>query len=287
LLFSHLPQQEREFRAQRALELVQSGQLDSRGILVCADERELVGVCVCQVIPGAGGLIWPPIVTHEPRAMIENALLRHCCEWLRAQGSKLVQCLVADEEAYLAVPLLRNGFVGITGLTYLRHDGIVDANLLTIPRRLDFTSQEDSPSNEFQQTLLESYEGTLDCPEVNGVRTLDEVLAGHRAQSPNGRSHWWLACANGVSVGVLLLAEPNADEWEVAYMGLVPEARGQRLGQELLLHALIEARAAGVEQVILSVDDRNVLARRLYERVGFEVYDHRQVLLLVQASGAA
>jgi GNAT superfamily N-acetyltransferase len=200
---------------------------------------------------------------------------------LRKQGARLAQCLLADEEAFLATPLLRNGFRHVTGLSYLRHELHLDPHLLATPVRLRFESYETSRPGEFHAALTASYEETLDCPEVNGVRTVEEVLAGHKAQGPHDPARWWLARWEGDPVGVLLVVEPSPGEWEVAYMGLVPSARGRGLGGEILLHALAEARAAGAGRVILSVDDRNEPARRLYQRVGFESYDHRLVLLTV------
>ncbi len=276
LLFSHLPPAERAYRAARAVELASRGELDPRGVFVLPG---VAGVCVCQPVPGAGSLIWPPIVTLQPPHPSEDELVRHACAWLRQQGARLAQCLLADDEAFLTPPLLRGGLRHITGLSYLRHDLHLEPHLLDTPVRLRFESYDLAPLQEFHAALAGTYEATLDCPEVNGVRSVEEVLAGHRAQGPHEPSRWWLARCGGAAAGVLLVVESSPGEWEVAYMGLVPEARGRGLGRELLLHALCEARAAGAFRVILSVDDRNAPARRLYQKVGFEPYDHRLVLL--------
>lgn len=281
LLFSHLRPADRSYRVSRATELAERGELDPRGVFVLPDEGGLAGVCVCQPVPGAGALLWPPVVTRQPREALEDDLIRQACDWLREARCRLVQCLLADPEAALAAALLRNGFRHITGLSYLQHDLCLDPALLATPVRLAFDCYDPSAPQEFRRALSGSYEQTLDCPEVNGVRTVEEVLRGHQAQGRHDPARWWLARHHGAAVGVLLAVEPSPGEWEVAYMGLVPAARGRGFGREMLLHALCEARAAGAARVILSVDDRNAPARRLYERVGFEPYDHRLVLLSI------
>jgi GNAT superfamily N-acetyltransferase len=70
--------------------------------------------------------------------------------------------------------------------------------------------------------------------------------------------------------GVALLARRGVQSW-VGGMGIVPEWRGLGLGA-LLLRAVIEqARSAGVRTMQLEVLEQNVVARRLYESLGFRV----------------
>ena len=107
------------------------------------------------------------------------------------------------------------------------------------------------------------------------------MVRGHQAQGRFDPARWWLARRDGEAVGVLLVVEPSPGEWEVAYMGVVPEARRDGVGREMLLRALCEARVAEAATVTLCVDDRNIPARALYEGVGFEAYDRRLVLLKV------
>jgi ribosomal protein S18 acetylase RimI-like enzyme len=80
---------------------------------------------------------------------------------------------------------------------------------------------------------------------------------------------------------LLVNAVPDEDGWDVAYVGVVPEARRRGVGTELVRKALFEAKAAGVPYVALSVDDRNAPARELYRRLGFEPVERREVFLAV------
>ena len=92
-----------------------------------------------------------------------------------------------------------------------------------------------------------SYEGTLDCPALNGVRDLPDVLASYRACGEfDPAERWFIACRGERDVGCLLLADhPDADQWEIVYVGLVPEERGRGSGLALTRHAQWLARQAG------------------------------------------
>ncbi|MCC2545031.1 GNAT family N-acetyltransferase [Hymenobacter sp. BT175] len=69
-------------------------------------------------------------------------------------------------------------------------------------------------------------------------------------------------------VGLVLIARRGWTS-RVAAMGLVIEARGQRLGQQMLQAALDEATTRGDHSMLLEVFIPNERARRLYERLGF------------------
>ena len=53
-------------------------------------------------------------------------------------------------------------------------------------------------------------------------------------------------------------------------MGLVPEARGQGLGSQLLERALNHAQQIGIEKIELSVYSNNPAAIALYHKFGFQ-----------------
>jgi len=280
LVFRHLPDKEREARVANAQVLLHRGELAAEGVLVARGPAGVSGALVCTPAPGAGGLIWPP-QTEPPDDAVADELVRRACTWLRQSGVKLAQALLPPEDLPLGAPLLRNGFQHITTLWYLRHTLELSAVLLAVGERLSYRPYPRDPAL-FQETLLRTYEGTADCPEVSGVRTIDEVIAGHVAQGEHDPERWWLALRRDQPVGVLLLTRiPEWDGWDVSYVGIVPEARRQGCGSELMRKALLEARAAGASQLTLSVDVRNRPAWELYRRLGFEPFEQREVLLAV------
>jgi mycothiol synthase len=61
---------------------------------------------------------------------------------------------------------------------------------------------------------------------------------------------------------------------EVYVLGIDPSAQGLGLGRVLLAAGLRHLFERGCRTVLLYVDDSNTTALRLYERAGFERYDH-------------
>jgi ribosomal protein S18 acetylase RimI-like enzyme len=284
LLFRHMAAEDRQVRVANAVRLVRRGELDPAGVLVVRGREEILGALVCVPAPGAGGLVWPPqAVPGGERRAVEDLLVQEAARWLQERGAKLAQALLAPEDALLAAPLERNGFAHVTSLWYLRHFLELPPELLLATDRLAYADYGSCDRGVFHQTLLRTYEGTLDCPEVNGVRAIDEIIAGHQAQGKYDPRHWWLAFDRGHPVGVLLLtALPEQGQtWDVSYVGVVPEARSHGVGRELTRKALFEARAAEGRQVTLAVDVRNRPAWNLYLSLGFEPYDRREVYLAV------
>jgi len=83
-----------------------------------------------------------------------------------------------------------------------------------------------------RSTLEQTYVGTFDCPELNGIRTTDEIVTGHTSQGQHDPDRWWLAFAGDVPVGVLLLtAIPEWRGWDLSYLGVVSTARRQGLAE--------------------------------------------------------
>jgi ribosomal protein S18 acetylase RimI-like enzyme len=287
LIFQQFDAAERERRTANALQLMELGKLCAEGLFTAHEHDLLQGSMLCLPIPGASGLVWPPQSAQTKNAReLEDALVSHSCEWLKARGAKLAQALLFAQETASATPLERNGFQRTTTLWYMRRDMNVP-----LPRggrpRLTLQPYDAKESAIFSQTLLRTYEGTQDCPEVNGVRTIDEILDGHSADAGANFSRWWLALDGKRPVGVMLAAEsPEWESWEIAYIGVVPEARGRGFGRELMHHVLTEARVVEVPQLTLCVDSRNAPAVRMYRDLGFERYDTREVYLRVLDSGS-
>jgi mycothiol synthase len=283
LMFQHLEPRERETRVATAVRLLNQRDLDPAGVLVVRQAARIRGAMVCLPVPGASGLVWPPQAAEDTdRQEIEDRLLRHASVWLRQRGAKLAQALLALDEIHLGASLERNGLQHIGSLSYLRHDLVLPVGAATPALQLRYEPYSTGDQQLFHQTLLHTYEGTQDCPEVNGVRDLEEVLEGHRAQGVHRPERWWLAREGDGPVGVLLLTEmPEWQALDLSYLGVVPEARRRGMGWALTRKAIHETQAAGAAQLTLAVDARNLPARNLYRRLGFEAYDQREVYLAV------
>jgi ribosomal protein S18 acetylase RimI-like enzyme len=128
--------------------------------------------------------------------------------------------------------------------------------------------------------LLATYNDSLDCPELTGLRPIEDILAGHRAAGQFDPRLWELFLVDDEPAGCLLLAPLHtAPSLEVVYMGVVPEHRGRGVGDALLRRALQQCREHGARLLTLAVDGRNAPAKRLYERFGLKTVARRDAYL--------
>jgi mycothiol synthase len=280
LAFQCLPEAERERRKKNLTALLAGGTCTGVGVFALHDARgEIAGIVLCELLPGRTGLLWPPQVTGLPSPEPhEDLLARLGVDWLTNQGATVIQAVLGADETRLAAPLLRVGFVHATSLRYLRRplNRSVDARALSPQLTMDRESACDVTA--FQQSLLRSYDGTLDCPELNGRRALDDIIAGHKAHGRYDPEFWWLMRYGGRPVGVLIAAGvPDRREYEVAYVGVIPEMRGRGIARETMIRALAEMRSREASAVAISVDCRNEPALRLYAGLGFSEFDRREV----------
>ena len=65
--------------------------------------------------------------------------------------------------------------------------------------------------------------------------------------------------------------EPRRDEYYLANLAVSPDFQGRRIGSSLSEYAEGKAQEAGLQTCSLIVDTENPAARRLYERVGYQV----------------
>jgi GNAT superfamily N-acetyltransferase len=110
---------------------------------------------------------------------------------------------------------------------------------------------------------------------------MEEILAGHLATGEFDPGLWWLAMRHGRPVGVVLLNRiPPEPAVELVYMGVAQPMRGGGLAHALLGRALGVTGSVGAKFVALAVDQRNIPARRLYQRWGFLETARREVWIV-------
>ena len=241
LIFRYLDEDECEIRTSNALTLTSQNELDPAGVFVVRQGHALLGAMICQPAPGASGLVWPPQAVPGPEHIdVEDCLVRHACAWLRQHGARLGQALLAPQDVCLAAPLERNGFVYITSLDYLRHALELPRDMRHSGEQLTYETYKAADRALFHYTLMRTYEQTLDCPELNDVRTIDDIIAGHLAQGRHDPERWWLAFDAGRPVGTLLLTELPESARGTFPMWVWCAARGQGWGRQLVAKRLMK-----------------------------------------------
>jgi len=144
------------------------------------------------------------------------------------------------------------------------------------------------PSDSRLAGIVEAtYEGTLDCPLLNGVRQIGDVLEGYRAGGVFHPNLWLIASHAGRDVGCLILSDhPRHGNLELVYMGVLPAWRGRGWGGQLARKAQWLARRLGRPRLVLAVDAANQPAVDAYIAVGFQAWDRRRAMVRLFQPGA-
>ncbi|MFQ6047981.1 MAG: GNAT family N-acetyltransferase [Phycisphaerae bacterium] len=263
---------QRRAKASRAgrtlLSLAEEQGLQFAGQWVVSGGAGVVAGCSLIVSPGRTGTVM--MAAEGParaRALVVEGLGR-LVEQADRLGLRMIQALIGSGMGQGQV-LAEAGFEFLARLLYLERE-VVEP----LPDRptagLTWQRYEAGGEGVFGEVIAASYQGSLDCPGLAGVRTIEEVIESHKAAGEFRPEWWWLLRCDGRAVGVLLLNQVvHRPAAEIVYMGLVPGARGRGLGGALVGRAIEQARQAGLERVILAADEANVPARRLYGRFGF------------------
>jgi mycothiol synthase len=279
VLFFRLPSYDREEEIRSFIHLIQSRELRVDGIRIARTQSQIVGVLVGELLPGKSGVIHLPQVICDQPIRIEDALYHAIFQFFLASGVKLLQAFLLPEEFETSGSLIRNGFRHITRAWQMQ----CSLSVLDSSSELGFTWSVLNVSNEliFENCLLASYIDTQDCPELNGIRSIDEIMTGLR-RTAHDPSRWWIIEHEHQPIGVVILANGiTPDAWELAYFGLIPQVRGKGFGRAILRQSLSLAKSVGMEKMTLMVDSRNQIAMSLYRSVGFEIIGAREVFLRI------
>ncbi len=267
--------------------------------------RQWPGATKLRMLAGA------PIV----EAKLERiALIQHACEKLSVPGADgrpravLAQSLLEQRETDAGEALMGAKFGRLGELLYMRRtlpksgpwraleQGANPVWPVGLRVRSIRQLQDDGHTREridawLVEALDRSYIHTQDCPELCGLRAMDDVLDSHRSVGVFDPSLWWIVLdgADHAMACLMLSVCPEQDSVELVYLGLAPEARGRGLGAALLAFGMRrlydgplapapiagQAQIGGTGGVTCAVDSRNAPAVKLYRRAGFERFGVR------------
>jgi GNAT superfamily N-acetyltransferase len=275
LLFSHVTEPERTRFIHELLSAHQGQPVV--GLLEACHGKSVVGVVWAQPQPGATAALWPPVLIRKDDELVARALIVAACDALVDQKVSCIQAVLEGADRHQADRLASAGFQRMAELAYML---CLEGHFprLSPARPLQFDASADPADDRWARMVLATYEQTLDCPRLNGVRRVQDVLAGYRATGAFNPAWWRIARHGGCDVGCLILADhPRSEQMELLYMGLVPSARGRGWGIELVRYAQWLTREAHRTRLLLAVDMQNTPAMVTYERAGFVAWAQRCV----------
>lgn len=277
LIFSHSDRGGSVPRSDTLLSDTDSEKMGPDGVLVARRATRIVGAVFCQVQVGKTAVIWPPrIVAGEPEE-VAGQLLEAALGSLDERYLRVVHAL-SDGRSNKDDALLRSvGFEPLAELIYLV-SGEIDFPSRRPSGPLEFEPYRQANHDRFTELVEATYRETLDCPALNGIRDIEDTLAGYRASGGDRGELWLIIRHENRDIGCLLLGDhPDHGNCELVYMGLVVEARGRGWGTHVTRHAQWLTRQTGRSRLVLAVDEANWPARKMYASVGFHDWDRRSV----------
>ncbi|RMH28405.1 MAG: GNAT family N-acetyltransferase [Planctomycetota bacterium] len=216
-----------------------------------------------------------PVRQPRERDAVAVALDRACGQ---IADATLAQALLEPGEDLTRAAFEAAGFTSVGELLYLRRSWADPGPVSPASPVEGVTVQPWRPGlePELARALTRSYEGTLDCPELCGLREVDDVIESHKATGVFDPALWWLVRLDGAPAGALLLNPvPAQGHTELVYLGLAPALRGRGVAWWLLRRGLSHLADRSHRTVLCAVDTRNTPARALYERAGFTDFARR------------
>ncbi len=277
-----------ETRDETCRRLLERGPRD--GWFLAWQAEQPLGSVLADHLAGGAGSIWPPRVIDASAAprITADQLLGRAIEYLSARGAVIVQAQLESSAGDDAQVLRAAGFEPFCELVYLTSES-ADFPITPPAKRLRFEPYSRDNHARLVRVVEETYRGTLDCPRLNGLRDVDDVLAGYQATGEFDPERWFIVRHEGRDAGCLLLtAYRDPPVWELIYQGIVPSCRGRGLGTDVTRHAQWLAGQAGIQQLVLAVDAANEPALSVYAAAGFRAWESRWVFArLLHAAGSA
>ena len=213
-------------------------------------------------------------------------LVRTVCQAQDAAKVRIIQALLDPGQRNTSNVLSQAGFHDLAKLVYMQRTAQATPTPLEFEDSIQCVHWSNQQRAHFANAIAASYQGTLDCPGLLGLRHIDDIIAGHRGTGQFRPELWFALHRHGEPVGVMLLnLIAHAGSMELVYLGVSPSWRGRGIGRRLLAHGLAVATEYAVRTVILAVDRSNKPALRMYRSMKFTSTAQKLAMIYVPGSG--
>jgi ribosomal protein S18 acetylase RimI-like enzyme len=252
--------------------------IDIARLWVAREAGKIVWTSLPIVSPGRTALLFTPADRWDGQAAGE--LVEAVSSWASGLGIHLLQLLLDLQLAAAREVFAQRQFRFIAELRYLQAHVRAREPFPQLPTGLAWELYSPASHDRFAKAITATYEESLDCPGLAGLRSIEDIVAGHKAGGEFDARYWYLLRHNARPAAVVLLNRlSGGNAAELTYLGVTPEARRQGIGRLLVLQALAGAAAMGAQTVTLAVDAANVPALRMYHRHGFRQVSSKIALM--------
>jgi ribosomal protein S18 acetylase RimI-like enzyme len=233
---------------------------------VAERDSRLIWSVLPIISPGRTVLLLSP--AGAPRDPAAGHLIDTVCRRAATQGVQLAQALLDPAEPGIERLFADRGFLRMAELLYLQ-GAVRGGAARALPEGFAWEAYSPASHGLFASTIVDSYRDSLDCPGLNGIRDIEDVLAGHKSSGQFDPQYWFVLREGARGRGALLLSKlPNTDSAEMVYLGLAPESRRRGMANLLMQQAFEATAAMGQSRLSLAVDSGNLPALQLYYRHG-------------------
>ena len=270
-------------QAQRFLDYARETGLPLEHLWSSVDgEDRIIETVLAVPNPGRTAMMFTTRPDSPEQAESVGILIDHVCGRLSEHGLHLVQSLPEPKDLLDRKAFLAGGFLELAVLDYMQRPMPRPGKTPRPdwPEEVRLAAYDDSRRADLLRILNASYEQTLDCPGLTGLRETEDILQGHRATGVFDPALWTLLYLADRPQGALLLnPAPTQKTVELVYMGLALPARGRGLGRNLLRHGLGLLASREEKTVTVAADEQNSPALALYRGEGFHSITRRVAMI--------
>jgi mycothiol synthase len=229
---------------------------------------KLIWAGLPMVSPGRTALLFTPAESIDG-GVAAHQLVEYMCANLAGRGVFLAQVLLDPAKNDARQFFASHHFIEMAELLYLNGPAPRAPVAPVLPAEFRWEHYSAQTHGLFAAAIQASYQNSLDCPGLTGMRHIDDVIEGHRATGEFDTNLWQVLYRKDEPMGVLLLSRiPGIDSLELVYLGLAPAARGRGLGDLLMRQAMFQVVKENRRRLSLAVDSINLPAAKLYYRFG-------------------
>jgi ribosomal protein S18 acetylase RimI-like enzyme len=239
--------------------------------------RRTVAAAMVMDSPGRSGILLHASadaagVEREALAETASAASRDA---LQRRGLAFVQAMFDPRETWEMDMVLAAGFEFLAGLVHMKLE-LTSFSPSWQKAGLSWQRFGEFSEGQLADLIAATYDGSLDCPRLSGLRGMSDVLESHKACGVFHPASWWIVVVEGTPVGCVLVNDSASGQTaEVVYLGVVATYRRRGVARAMLRRASDEAYRRRRSALLLAVDEENHHAMRLYEEEGFR-NTHRQ-----------
>lgn len=234
--------------------------------LVAATSDQVLGAAIASSLPSGSGVLVGLRIGNDLPTDVARVLFQSLTHYLETLGVRFLQATCDTDEPpaeWVAIDLKH-----LADLDYLAADAVrIEASPSP---ELTFVDATDFSEDQIVAIVERTFVDTLDCPMMGQYRSASETIASYKAAPQYDPTAWRIAMHDGAPVGcVLTIPFVESQSLELTYMGIVPEARGNRFGRSLVAEAKRMAELRSLASINLGVDRNNAPALDMYRDCGF------------------